>query len=179
MGAVRVDQLPDAMLGYATYELAELLGKLNSQQRAAVGRIVEHVYIANRPLSELLRGDDKICTESNYYRRGKIDPDTGQLATKPGWVHDPAFVEALSAARRLAIAARTREETTALAEAKRRARLATPGVVDGLQRIVERGEKDSDKVSASKVILDYAGQPEGEGVASEASDWWEAAEDDD
>lgn len=178
---VRVEQLPDGMLGYATYELAELLGQLNQSQRAAIGRIVEHVYIANRPMSELLRGDDKICGEAFYYRRGKLDPDTGAWARKPGWAHDEAFAAALAAARRLALAARSREETAALAEAKRRARLATPGVVQRLEDIVQASEKDSDRVNASKVILDYAGQPDeaGQGESSAEADWWEAVGDGD
>lgn len=174
----RFDQLPAAMLSYATYELAQKLAALTPNQRAAIGRIVQHVYVANLPISELFRGDDKICGETSYYRRGKLDEATGAWRSKPGWGHDVAFQDALSEARRLALQVRSREELTALAEAKRRARLATPGVIDGLKGITEAGEKDSDKVSASKVILDYAGQDadDGDAVASEAADWWEAAE---
>lgn len=91
-------KIPDRMVGYATYELTEKLLALSVQQRAAIDRIVQHVYIDNRPLAELFRGDDKICAETNYYRRGAIDPETGGWKTKPGWAHDKEFVDALDAA---------------------------------------------------------------------------------
>ena len=72
------NRIPDPMAGYLTYELSEALGKLTPQQRAAIARIVEHHFIANRPLSELLHGDNRICSEIVYYRKGTIDPDTGE-----------------------------------------------------------------------------------------------------
>lgn len=166
------------MVGYATYELTEKLLALSVQQRAAIDRIVQHVYIDNRPLAELFRGDDKICAETNYYRRGAIDPETGGWKTKPGWAHDKEFVDALDAAARLALAVRTKEEYAALATAKRRARLAAPGVVDSLVGVATLGE-DRLRAAAGKVILDYAGAPDNEqadAVTSDEVDWWKAAD---
>jgi len=189
-------KIPDRMAGYATYELTEKLLVLSAQQRAAIDRIVQHCYIDNRPMAELFRGEDKICAETNYYRRGAIDPDTGGWARKPGWAHDKEFVDALDTAARLALAVRTREEIAALATAKRRARLAASGVIsqlidiatqsvaqplpDGRVKMLNRMTDDKDSVAASKVLLDYAGTGEAEqadAVTSDETDWWKAASD--
>lgn len=171
--------IPDRMVGYATYELAERLASLTTQQRAAIDRIVDHVYVRNLPLAELLRGDDAVCSERRYYDKGKMDEQTGRWLKRPGWHHDPEFQAALKEAVRLVLMARTREELAAWQDAKRRARLATPGVVDGLISIAAIAEA-KDRVSASKIILDYA-KPDDLTVEAETSaevDWWEAAEHD-
>lgn len=169
--------LPDRMVGYATYELAERLASLTTQQRAAIDRIVDHVYIRNEPLADLLRGDDKICSERRYYDKGIMDPETGHWRKRPGWHHDPAFQAALNEARRLALVARTREELSAWQEAKRTARLATPLVVAGLVTITEEAEA-KDRVAASKILLDYAKPDETilESETNDEADWWEAAD---
>ena len=70
--------VPDSMAHYATYELSQILLTLTPAQREAVGRIVDHVYINNRPLGHLLDGDDKICAEKTYYRRGTFDEESGE-----------------------------------------------------------------------------------------------------
>jgi hypothetical protein len=195
------------MVAYATEGLIEKLLPLTTDQRAAIDRIVDHVYIHNQPIAHLLTGDDKICTESNYYRNGTMDPNTGKWKRKPGWGKDPAFVEALQEAARLALTARTREELTAWAEAKRRARLATPSIVGSAIDIVtgttvaraqltgeilydpETGEPaivprsmDKDRVAAAKILLDYARldvmAAAGEAEQSEELEWWRATDDD-
>lgn len=171
--------LPDRMVGYATYELAERLAALTTQQRAAIDRIVDHVYVRNLPLAELLRGDDKICSERRYYDKGEMRAADGSWVRRPGWHHDPVFQAALKEAVRLALMARTREELAAWQDAKRRARLATPTVVDGLISIAAIAEA-KDRVTASKIILDYA-KPDDVTIESETDaeqDWWEAAEHD-
>lgn len=175
------DKLPDRVAGYATFELAEKLIRLSPQQRAAIDRIVQHVYLENKPWAPLFQGQDKICGEANYYRRGALDPDTGGWKTRPGWAHDKEFVDALDTAARLALQVRSREELVALQTAKRRARLAAPGVVGGLIMIAGDSEKDSDRVNASKVVLDYAGAPDseaGDSVTTDEQDWWKAADGD-
>jgi len=195
------------MVAYATHELVELLAALTTQQRAAIDRIVDHVYIRNLPLSHLLTGDDKIASERRYYDKGVMDPTTGQWKRRPGWHHDPLFQDALKEAVRLALTARTREELTAWAEAKRRARLATPDVVQGmiaiatgyeLQRdargrpvidhatgqlaVARRMAEDKDAIAAGKALLDYARldvtSEAGESEAAEELDWWRATDDD-
>lgn len=186
--------LPDRVVGYATYELAEKLAGLTPQQRAAIDRIVQHVYIENRPLADLLRGDDKIASEQRYYQRGAVDEQTGRWLKRPGWHHDPDFQAALKEARRLALMARTREELSAWQEAKRTARLATPIVVAGLTSIanatelrqvegemveVERRTEDKDRIAAAKILLDYAKPDESmmESDTDAEQDWWEMADD--
>lgn len=186
--------LPDRMVGYATYELAEKLAALTTQQRAAIDRIVDHVYIRNRPLADLLRGDDAVCSERRYYDKGKMDERTGRWLKRPGWHHDPDFQAALTEARRLALMARTREELNAWQEAKRTARLATPIVVAGLTSIasatrlepmdgqlieVPRVTEDKDRIAAAKILLDYAKPDEAmlESETDAEQDWWEMADD--
>jgi hypothetical protein len=168
------------MAGYATYELALKLAALSTQQRAAIDRIVEHVYILNRPLAELLRGDDKICSERRYYGHGKLDEDTGRWLTPPGWHHDKAFQDALGEAVRLALQTRSREELAAIQDAKRRSRLASPNIVEELITIAtrRRAAEDRDSITAAKTLLDYgavADSSEPATATSAAADWWKAA----
>ena len=179
------------MAGYATYELAVKLAALTPQQREAVGRIVQHIYLDNRQWSQLFTGDDRICAEANYYRRGAIDPATGGWAKRPGWGHDKEFQDALGEAMRLALQSKSREEMDAVATARRRARLATGAVIGELVSIatgrqvsqtgavILREGDDKDRIAAGKVILDYAGvdvSEQGQGEQSEEADWWKAAE---
>lgn len=201
------EKLPPRMVGYATEGLIDKLLPLTTDQRAAIDRIVDHVYIRNQPIAHLLTGDDKICTSAKYYRNGDMDPGTGKWKRKPGWGKDPAFVEALQEAARLALTARSREELHAWAEAKRRARLATPSIVESAIEIVtkttiaraqltgdilydpETGSPhivpqsmDKDRVAAAKILLDYAKidmttAAAGEQERDEEAEWWEAAED--
>lgn len=158
--------LPADMASYATYELVERLAVLTTQQRAAIARIVEYVYIQNKPLADLLRGEGKICSERRYYTKDG------------GWHHDPEFQAALKESARLALQARTREELTALANAKRKARLNSDDIVDQLLNVARYGEKGSERVAASKVLLDYA-EPDpatAQPADDAAADWWEAAD---
>lgn len=185
------------MGGYITHELAEALGKLTAQQRQAIARIVAHHYIANQPMAHLFQGDDPICSEVLYYRRGVVDPETGQ-AKRVGWSHQPAFVEALAMAARLALQARQAEETQAVREAVRRARLAAapvigqlaqialgPGVKktvnpDGSTTITGKPIEDKDRIAAGKFLVDIAlkntefGDRPADGDL--ADDWWKAVE---
>lgn len=170
--------LPRRMVGYMTAELAEMLTALTTSQRAAIDKIVQHVYVENRPMRDLLHGPNKVAAENSYYRRPKFDDD-GVLVKKGGWHHDPIFQVALKEAARLALLARTREEMEAVAESKRRARLATPTVVDTLIDISRDGERDGDRVTAANSILKYAEIDEKAQQATtettEAEDWWGAA----
>lgn len=185
-------RLPNQMLGYATYELSEKLAKLSTDQRNAINRIVQHVYIENRPLSDLLFGDDKICSETNYYRRGILDEETGQWKKRPGWGHDKAFQDALGEAVRLALGAKQREELKAVEDAVRRSKLSSPGIINEMVSIATGLETfegveyprlvaNKDRINAAKVVLDFATKEQASGQASTAEsaedDWWKAAED--
>lgn len=189
-------ELPDRMAGYATHELVEKLAQLTPQQRAAVDRIVQHVYIENLPLAALLRGPDRICAEPKFYQRGVIDESTGRWIRKPGWHHDKTFQDALGEAVRLALLVRTREELSAMQSAARAARLAMPRVIagalemandellvesDGATEIVPRRTEDKDRLAAMKFIYDVAGAQGGNGetqsaAESAAADWWRTAD---
>ncbi len=179
------------MVGYATYELTERLMALSAAQRAAIDRIVQHVYIENHPLADLLLGDDKICSDANYYRRGVLDEDSGRWKVKPGWGHDKLFQDALADAVRLALGAKHREEVRALEDSVRRSRLSSPRVIDGLVNIalaveefdgleVPRETADKDRIAAAKILLEHATKaPESSPNApgdSDEMDWWKAAE---
>lgn len=188
-------QVPARMAGYATYELAVKLAALTPQQREAVGRIVQHVYLDNRQWSQLFTGEDRICAEANYYRRGAIDPTTGGWAKRPGWGHDKEFQDALGEATRLALQSKSREEMDAVATARRRARLATGAVIGEMITIatkvqdqvlpsgrvvsIARGAEDKDSIAAANILLRYAAvdvAEQGQGEQSEEDDWWKAAE---
>lgn len=186
-------QLPDRVAGYATYELVEKLSQLTPQQRAAIDRIVQHVYIENRPLASLLRGPDRICAEPKFYQRGVMDEATGRWVRKPGWHHDKAFQDTLGEAVRLALLVRTREELHAIQNAARAARLSMPRVIGGAlemataERINREGKpearptEDKDRLAAMKFVYTVAGgQGTGEetqtAAESAAADWWRAAD---
>ena len=175
-------RLPDTMAGYMTYELAEQLRGLTPQQRAGIARIVEHVYILNRPMAELMTGDNAVVSENVYYRRGVLNEETGQWS-RVGWSHQKAFTEALAHAARLALSAREKEELHAVREAVRRARLAAAPIMGGLVGLAQSSEQDKDRIAASKMVLDIAIKhtefdSTGAGTDNEAADWWAAGEED-
>lgn len=172
------DRLPDRVAGYATHELAQKLAALSTQQRAAIDRLVQHVYIDNLPLAQLFRGPDKICSEANYYRRGRVDEETGRWLIRPGWGHDKEFQDALSESVRLALQVQTREELASLQTARRKARMAAPSVIDALVSVATYGG-DKLRAAAGKVVLDYASAEDQAGAVagdSAEDDWWKAAE---
>lgn len=184
------EEMPPHMASYMTYELSLKLVELTAPQRSAIARIVQQTIIEGKALHGLFYCDDPICQEANYYRKGKLDPETGKWAKKPGWGHDPAFQDALKEASRLALQARTNEELHAVRSSVRKAKLSTPSVIDELISIAtgkkltkdgsdeERDVADKDRVGASKVILAYVGAPTGDGVSggSAEDDWWQASD---
>lgn len=167
------------MVGYATYELAELLGKLTTRQRAAIDRIVRHVFLENRPWAYLFRGDDKICPEAAYYRKGKVDSDTGKIRGA-GWGHDPDFIAALDAAKRLALATQERERLGLLNRAKRRAETLAEDAVNTWGRVMEHGKDERARNEAAQKVVDLAfkgsGPEQSNSGASLEADWWAAAD---
>jgi hypothetical protein len=167
------------MATYATYELAEALFTLTPDQRRAIARIVEHHYVQNKPLGDLFVGDNKICSEDAYYRKGRADPDSGRMK-RVGWSHQPEFASALQMAAGLALRTRQVEETNAVREAVRRARLAASSIVGTIASDAVFSVEAADRTRAGKVILDIAikntefGDRPSDGDL--ADDWWKAAE---
>lgn len=168
------------MAGYLTHELSEALLKLTSNQRQGIARIVEHYYVQNRPLMELFQGDNPICSSALYYRKGKVDPETGK-ARGVGWHHNKDFTAALKMAARLALQARTGEETQAVKDMVRRARLASSSIVGSMASDAVFSPEAVDRARAGKIVLDIAikntefsdGQEADTGADD---DWWKAAE---
>lgn len=173
---VSFTRLPDRMVGYATWELAELLGKLTGPQRDAIDRIVQHVYIENLPWADLFRGDDRICAETSYYRKGKID-DEGKRV-KPGWGHDEDFQAALKEAMSLALQAKERERLGLLNRAKRYAEQAAGPAVQTWVNVMAFGVDDRARNEAAQKVIDLAfkgsGPEQGNAAASVEQDWWAA-----
>ena len=173
--------LPDTMARYATYELAQLMGELTTGQRAAIKRIVQHVCIQNRPIAHLFQGDDKICAEHTYYRRGYVDEESGELR-KAGWIHQPKFARALEMATRLALQADESEDLYRLRKAKRRAIEEAKDAVNTWVGIMgDETQPAKDRNDAAGQVLDLAFRNVGTGekeIHGAASDWWEAAFDD-
>lgn len=169
--------VPDSMARYATYELSELLLTLTTGQREAVGRIVEHVYINNRPLGHLLDGDDKICSERTYYKRGILDTETGEFRN-PGWSHQPAFTQALEMAARLALQTQESEDLHRLRKAKRRAIEKAESAVNQWVDVMEHSELDFARIQAAGEVVKLAfHNPDSDEAENHgaAGDWWQAA----
>lgn len=169
-------KLPDVMAGYASWELAEQLAALTGDQREAIARIVQHVYIENRPWADLFRGDERICAETSYYRKGVIDGMGKQV--KPGWGHNPAFQEALAHAAKLALGVRERERLGWLKQAKSHAEQQADAAVGTWVQVMEYSRNDATRVDAAQRVIDLAFKGSGEQTDSGAgieADWWAAA----
>ena len=69
----------------------ERLDELTHQQRAAIPRIVL-ALLEGRGIASLLRGPDKICSQTTYWRRAKPPVHSA------GWAHQPRFQRAMAAA---------------------------------------------------------------------------------
>ena len=172
-------RLPDRMVGYATWELAEKLAKLTGPQREAIDRIVQHVYIENLPWADLFRGDDRICAETSYYRRGKVDDEGKRI--KPGWGHDEDFQAALKEATTLALQSQERERLGLLNRAKRRAETLAENAVNAWNHVMEYGKDERARNEAAQKVIDLAfkgsGPEQSNSGASLEADWWAAADD--
>lgn len=174
-------QLPDGMADYAAQELAEMLARLTTRQRAAIDRIVEHVFINNQPWAGLFRGDDKICREAFYYSRGTVDEETGERSGF-GWGHNPDFQEALQHAKRLALETQGRERLRWLQQAKLRAEQEALHAVEVWVHVMNYGKDDFARINAAAKVIELAFRGmEDRGNSRDVSleqDWWSAAEDD-
>lgn len=170
--------VPDSMAAYATYELSQALARLTPPQRDAIGRIVRHHYLANKPLAHLFDGDDAICAEKTYYRRGFYDEATGTWR-KVGWSHQPEFKAALELAVRLALAAEQGEDLHKLRKARRRAIDKAEDAVNVWVDVMHKSDMDFARIQAASKVLDLAFRDEADGdeekVGGAGGDWWGAA----
>jgi len=143
------------MARYATYELSEHLRQLTPAQRDAIGRIVQHHYIDNKPLAQLFTGDGAVCSENTYYKRGYQDPDTGEWR-KVGWSHQEAFNEALDMASRLALQAEQGEDLQKLRKARAKALNHAEAAVDTWISVMQASPNDSARNEAARRVLELA-----------------------
>lgn len=128
---------------WVSEELYDALAALSSQQAAGVLRIVQ-AELAGQGVSSLLDGEGQICTSTTYYNR------------KRGWVHKPAFQQALALARRdyrgwalewggrdaLAILAQTAPDA---ARGLRHQVTGDAAAVEGLIRVLRNRELEADE----------------------------------
>lgn len=109
-------------------DLLDKLSALTARQREAIPRLVR-ALADGRTMRELLRGPDRICCWSTYYKPGR------------GWYHNEAFREALEQARREYDAARLK---TAVEEAAATLRRTTPLAARVLEQEIVRGLRSLD-----------------------------------
>lgn len=102
-------------------ELLAKMERLTPAQREAIPRLVRALADGVR-MRELLRGKDRICAWSTYYRPGR------------GWKHQQRFQEALAQAQREYDAARLLNAVEDAAEEMRR---TTPLAAGRLRRVIE------------------------------------------
>lgn len=102
-------------------ELLAEMERLTPKQREAIPRLVR-ALADGATMRELLRGEDRICAWSTYYR------------PRRGWKHHRLFQEALAQARREYDAARLR---TAVEDAAQEMRRTTPLAAALLRRVIE------------------------------------------
>ncbi len=104
--------------------LQSLFAELSPSQVAGIIRIVE-AELAGRSIESLFHGPDKVCNRSTYYRA-------------KGWSSKPAFVEALSLARK---EIRSQRLQSAVDDAIEELKLATPAAARDLRRQVSGDER--------------------------------------
>ena len=175
--------LPDLMQAYANYDLVELLSELTVKQRNAIARIIQHHHVEGKPMADLFRGEDKICAETVYYRRGSVDPDTGQQKNV-GWIHQPKFKQALDESVRQVMRVRQEAEIHAIQKAIHLASKGTPLMIKKMLQIANDSERASDQIAAAKAVVDFAtkhgaiDQLNKDESTSMLEDWWKAAAED-
>jgi len=99
------------------------MSRLTPRQREAIPRLVR-ALADGRTMRELLRGPDRICCWSTYYKPGR------------GWYHNEAFRQVLEQARQEYDAARLK---TAVEEAAATLRRTTPLAARVLEQEIVRG----------------------------------------
>lgn len=124
-------RLPDELIPLQTDDLIAKLSQLTQQQVNGIARIVASGYLTETPICprDLLVGDNPICSPQMFYRPGRWSDDDQRWQISPGWTRQPAFIEALALAKRLALRYSTDEEYTAIRTASRHARMASPNIM--------------------------------------------------
>jgi len=180
-------KIPNAHVNFVTWELSEAMRVLSQQQADAIFRIaVTEGHIVDDPLApyRLFVGDDKICSKALWVRKPGVSAKGKEI--KPGWSHQPAFVNALQMAKRLARQRRAGAMQSAMDEAAELAQEASPDVIREMVQIArnqdedgnQREVKESDQVRAGALVWKIASDTanESESDSEIANDWWGAAD---
>lgn len=186
-------RMPDDLAHLQNDELVTRLGRLTQQQINGIARIIAAGYVTEAYICprHLLYGAGRICNSEMMYRTGKWDDERQRWRVSPGWARQPAFLEALNLAKQLARRYNVDEEYTAIAQANRNARLASPTIMQEMiaiarglafteSTVVPVDIAHRDRITAATLVLRYAALdaiPDDDHDNPEA-DWWHAAEED-
>ena len=197
---------PDSMLGYMTAELEEAIRPLSQRQIRFISDLIAAGYFAEEPLAPyaFLFGSTSPNAEYDRWpgKMGrnawadvpKFDED-GKLIKSPGWSHQPAFVHALTLAKKLA---RRRHSRALIEQIERTYNLAAAAGPDVMGKLIEiatdtaigadgapmaRGTRDNDTINAAAKILPILAQlrqeaGDEEERDDEAADWWAVMDED-
>ena len=194
------------MLGYMTAELEEAIRPLEQRQIRFIADLIAAGYFADEPLAPYAFLFGSTSPNAEYTRwEGRIGRNTwsdvpqydedGQLVKSPGWSHQPAFVGALTLAKKLARRRQARHLIEQIENAYNMAAAAGPSVVGKLIEIATdlatgadgatyaRGTRDADTISAAGKILPILAQlreeaGDKEERDDEAADWWAVMDED-
>ena len=188
-------RIPDELVHLQTDELVAKLSHLTVNQVRGIAAIVAAGYLTEAIICprDLLFGEGRICTSDMMYRAGKWSEERQAYTVTPGWSRQPAFMEALNLAKRLALRYNVDEQYIAVRSTSRIAQMASPEIMQEMIHIARNLLPPSastsptptdlpprDRIAAATLVLKYAAldaMPDDDGDNPEA-DWWKAAEDD-
>lgn len=142
-------------------QLRALLSKLSKAQARAITRITQ-AELTGATRESLFYGPDKICNRSTFYR-------------PRGWIHKPAFRQALELAEHEVRAARLehviddalaelKEATPLAARDLRRQIVGDEGAIDALAAIVRDAKRNQDDRIGAVISLGMIGTPRATGA---------------
>jgi len=130
-------RVPDELAHLQNDELVAKLTRLTNNQVRGIAAIVASGYTTEAIICprHLLHGDDKICSSDMMYRAGRYNDEEQRWTLSPGWSRQPAFMDALNLAKRLALRYDIDDEYVAIRQTNRRARMASPDIMQEMIRI--------------------------------------------
>ena len=172
---------PRTALRYMSYELAEALGVLSDAQQRLIFRAVLHDRYTGKtliPWKFIGTGPGKLVAERTYCGHGETDADGNVHGA--GWLHQPAFVEAVRLAKARVLEVDLEDDLRLVAKAREGARRKLAAVVRRWDDIMDDEKVPArDRIAAGSCLVEFGvgGLAQGEGAAagSEEADWWKAA----
>lgn len=185
-----IDDTPAIMLEIMTEELDAKLRALTPRQVQAIWKIIEAGHYVETPIipRNLIHGPAPVCSAETFYSRGKWSETQQKWTRMQGWRWQPAFMDALNLAKRLASLKYTSDQLTKARQFSDEALDNAVGILRHMidvatdQAIAEDGKYNKDRVPAAALVFKYAGLDRGDALDSPAdsaeADWWRAMEDD-